>query len=126
MQRTLDRKGVIGFLQTTTISGYIYIIHAYISFNLFLSLHPPSPPPSHHPRDIVGELAEAVRAQGQVRFGLYHSLFEWYHPLYLQDKVWIGVKLDLSKEISYQANNRTTRDFVLQKMGPELKELIRT
>ena len=93
---------------------------------MFLSLHPPSPPPSHHPRDIVGELAEAVRAQGQVRFGLYHSLFEWYHPLYLQDKVWIGVKLDLSKEISYQANNRTTRDFVLQKMGPELKELIRT
>ena len=26
----------------------------------------------------------------------------------------------------FQANNRTTRDFVLQKMGPELKELIRT
>ena len=71
-------------------------------------------------------MAEAIRAQGGVRFGLYHSLFEWYHPLYLQDKVGIEVKLDLSKEISNQANNRTTRDFVLQKMGPELKELIRT
>ena len=28
-----------------------------------------------------------------VRFGLYHSLFEWYHPLYLQDKVGIEAKL---------------------------------
>ena len=99
---------------------------------------PTPPPPTPHtqththtitlctPRDVVGEMAEAIRARGGVRFGLYHSLFEWYHPLYLQDKVWIGVKLDLSKEISYQANNRTTRDFVLQKMGPELRELIKT
>ena len=46
------------------------------------------------PRDVVGELAEAIRAQGGVRFGLYHSLFEWYHPLYLQDKVGIEVKID--------------------------------
>ena len=38
-------------------------------------------------RDVVGELAEAVRSQGGVRFGLYHSLMEWYHPLYLQDQV---------------------------------------
>ena len=45
-------------------------------------------------RDVVGELAEAIRAQGGVRFGLYHSLFEWYHPLYLQDKVGIEAKLD--------------------------------
>jgi len=57
-------------------------------------------------RDVVGELAKAVRAKGGVRFGLYHSLFEWYHPLYLQDKV------------------NKTRDFVEQKMGPELKEII--
>ena len=38
-------------------------------------------------RDVVGELAEAVRREGGVRFGLYHSLMEWYHPLYLQDQV---------------------------------------
>ena len=61
-----------------------------------------------------------------VRFGLYHSLFEWYHPLYLQDKVGIEAKLGRSRKMSNQANNRTTRNFVLQKMGPELKELIRT
>ena len=35
-------------------------------------------------RDIVGELASAFQADNRVKFGLYHSLFEWYHPLYLQ------------------------------------------
>ena len=56
-------------------------------------------------RDVVGELAgetvgdcgecevslgslEAFRSEGSVRFGLYHSLFEWYNPLYLKDKEW--------------------------------------
>eukprot|EP00092_Neocalanus_flemingeri_P026849 GFUD01029105.1.p1 GENE.GFUD01029105.1~~GFUD01029105.1.p1 ORF type:complete len:519 (+),score=132.75 GFUD01029105.1:145-1557(+) len=59
-------------------------------------------------RDVVGELAEAFRAENKVVFGLYHSLFEWYHPLYLQDK----------------ANNYTTKYFVEEKMGPELMELV--
>jgi len=59
-------------------------------------------------RDVVGELAEAFRADDRVVFGLYHSLFEWYHPLYLEDK----------------ANNKTTKYFVEQKMMPELMELI--
>ena len=40
-------------------------------------------------RDIVGELATAFRADNRVKFGLYHSLFEWYHPLYLQVR-WPG------------------------------------
>jgi len=59
-------------------------------------------------RDVVGELADAFRADNKVVFGLYHSLFEWYHPLYLEDK----------------ATNRTTRYFVEDKMGPELMELV--
>lgn len=33
-----------------------------------------------------GELAKAVRADNHMRFGLYHSLFEWYNPMYLSDK----------------------------------------
>jgi len=61
-------------------------------------------------RDVVGEMEKAVKTDGTLRFGLYHSLFEWYHPLYLQDK----------------ANNKSTQDFVMQKMMPELKELITT
>lgn len=60
-------------------------------------------------RDLVGELASAVR-KTSLRFGLYHSLFEWYHPLYLIDK----------------ANNFTTQYFVKTKTMPELYELVNT
>lgn len=43
-----------------------------------------------------GELANSIRSKTDIHFGLYHSLFEWYHPLYEKDK----------------ANNYTTQDFV--------------
>ncbi|GGZ30503.1 alpha-L-fucosidase [Echinicola pacifica] len=36
-------------------------------------------------RDLVGELTQAVR-QTEVKMGLYYSLYEWYHPLWLSDK----------------------------------------
>jgi len=34
----------------------------------------------------TGDLAKAVRNRSDIRFGLYHSLYDWFHPLYLQDK----------------------------------------
>lgn len=43
-----------------------------------------------------GELAQAVRQNTNLVFGLYHSLFEWFNPLYLKD----------------QANNYQTQDYV--------------
>lgn len=55
----------------------------------------------------MGELATAVREQN-LTFGLYHSLYEWFHPLYLADK----------------ANNFTTQNFVFNKIIPEMLELI--
>ncbi|XP_070194986.1 alpha-L-fucosidase-like isoform X1 [Littorina saxatilis] len=59
-------------------------------------------------RDIVGELADAVRKNNKLRFGLYHSLFEWFNPLYLQD----------------HANNFTTQDYVVRKTMAELYEIV--
>ncbi|KAJ9592722.1 hypothetical protein L9F63_015602, partial [Diploptera punctata] len=59
-------------------------------------------------RDLIGDLAQAIRSKTDLKFGLYHSLFEWYNPLYLQD----------------QANNYTTQVFVNQKTMPELYDLI--
>ncbi|WP_166852854.1 alpha-L-fucosidase [Isoptericola sp. BMS4] len=37
-------------------------------------------------RDLVAELAEAVRAEG-LRLGLYHSLIDWHHPDFTVDHV---------------------------------------
>ena len=37
-------------------------------------------------RDLVGELAEAIRNDTSLHFGLYHSLYEWYNPLYESDR----------------------------------------
>jgi len=36
-------------------------------------------------RDIVGELASAIRERTNITFGLYHSLLEWFNPRYLND-----------------------------------------
>jgi len=36
-------------------------------------------------RDVLGDLATAVRARG-LKFGIYFSLYEWYNPLWLTDR----------------------------------------
>ncbi|XP_063986520.1 alpha-L-fucosidase-like [Diachasmimorpha longicaudata] len=59
-------------------------------------------------RDLVGELADAVRRKKDIHFGLYHSLFEWYNPLYLIDK----------------ANNFSSDIFIQSKVLPEMYELV--
>ncbi|CAG2168588.1 unnamed protein product, partial [Oppiella nova] len=58
-------------------------------------------------RDLVGDLAKAVR-KADLRFGLYHSLYEWFNPLYLEDK----------------ANKFATNRFVTHKTRPELEEIV--
>ena len=42
-------------------------------------------------RDLVGDLAKAVKkttsqhTKKKLHFGLYHSLFEWFNPLFMAD-----------------------------------------
>ncbi|XP_052554654.1 tissue alpha-L-fucosidase isoform X2 [Tympanuchus pallidicinctus] len=58
-------------------------------------------------RDLVGELGQALR-ENNLRYGLYHSLLEWFNPLYLSDK----------------ENGFKTQNFVLKKTMPELYDLV--
>ena len=34
----------------------------------------------------LGDLANAIRNKSDIHFGVYHSLYEWFNPLYLEDK----------------------------------------
>ncbi len=36
--------------------------------------------------ELLGDLANAIRNRTNITFGLYHSLFEWFHPVFLEDK----------------------------------------
>uniref|UniRef100_A0A8D0GGJ7 Alpha-L-fucosidase n=1 Tax=Sphenodon punctatus TaxID=8508 RepID=A0A8D0GGJ7_SPHPU len=59
-------------------------------------------------RDIVAELAMSIRNKTDLHFGLYHSLFEWFNPLFLKDA----------------ASIFTTRNFPSAKSLPELYEIV--
>ena len=58
-------------------------------------------------RDLVGDLTTSVKAAG-LHMGLYHSLREWYNPLYLQDN----------------QDNCNTTAFVDEILHPTLKEMV--
>jgi alpha-L-fucosidase len=67
-------------------------------------------------RDLVGELAAAIRdpsvvspqTNQSIKFGVYHSLFEWFNPMMTYDK----------------STNLTNRTFVDSKTMPELYQLV--
>uniref|UniRef100_A0A336KX07 Putative alpha-L-fucosidase n=1 Tax=Culicoides sonorensis TaxID=179676 RepID=A0A336KX07_CULSO len=58
--------------------------------------------------DIVGELSNALRSETNITFGIYYSLYEWYNRMYRKDK----------------AQRWQTRDYIENKVYPELFELI--
>ena len=37
-------------------------------------------------RNLLADLATSIRNRSDLIFGLYHSMYEWFHPLYKQDK----------------------------------------
>ena len=58
-------------------------------------------------RDLVGNLTSSVRNAG-LHMGLYHSLREWYNPLYEQDN----------------NDNCTTTTFVDEVLQPTLVDMV--
>ncbi|KAG5842334.1 hypothetical protein ANANG_G00176530 [Anguilla anguilla] len=58
-------------------------------------------------RDLVEDLGVAVRKRS-LRYGIYYSLYEWFHPLYLSDK----------------KSGFRTQEFVFSKVLPELHDLV--
>ncbi|OXA64236.1 Plasma alpha-L-fucosidase [Folsomia candida] len=60
-------------------------------------------------RDLLGELATELRQRrNDIKFGIYHSWYEFYNPLYLLDK----------------KNGFNTSEFVERKTYPELIEAV--
>ncbi|EDO47582.1 predicted protein [Nematostella vectensis] len=59
-------------------------------------------------RDLIGELADSFRTKTNVTFGLYHSLYEWFNPLYLKDK----------------ANKFNTSVYVKDILMPQLMDMV--
>jgi len=57
-------------------------------------------------KDLTRLITDAVRKEG-LRVGLYHSLFEWFNPLYLSD----------------MANNYTTSRYVDEILQPQLHQI---
>lgn len=53
-------------------------------------------------RDLLGELATAVRKKEGMRFGFYYSLYEWYNPLWLKDR----------------------KQYVVEHMHPQFKDVV--
>ena len=78
-------------------------------------------------RDLVNELAKAIRNTTDIKFGLYHSLFEWFNPLYL------GIFYSFFKifKRTYKKcysddkkNGFKTQNFVSMKTMPELYDIV--
>lgn len=60
-------------------------------------------------RDLIGDLWSAMKDRApHMRLGLYHSLLEWTHPLYVAER----------------ANNGTTRRYPEEHLIPMLKDLV--
>lgn len=60
-------------------------------------------------RDVLRELKDAFDLMHpEIHFGFYYSLYEWFHPLYNKDK----------------NSNWTYREYALNKMLPEMTELV--
>ncbi len=83
-------------------------------------------------RDVVGELKKAFdERHPDLHFGLYYSLYEWFNPIYVKDRENNFTTRLFFKNLnyflgstSYFSISRRHREFVENKMWPEMKELV--
>ncbi len=88
-------------------------------------------------RDLVGELTDAVRAEGGVKMGLYYSIWDWFNPLWtekMQTALQKGAGADpdgdnLTEEQkasgkAYEDSLQGLDNYVKQVMHPQLNELV--
>jgi hypothetical protein len=59
----------------------------------------------------LGDLANAIRTRTDIVFGLYHSMYEWFHPLYLEDKK-NGFKTQFFPNVGSIFKRRTSNKFI--------------
>eukprot|EP01132_Coremiostelium_polycephalum_P000997 gene997-1266_t len=60
--------------------------------------------------DLVGALSKSIKSLPGIHMGLYHSLFEWYNPIYLNDK--------------NTGSPPKTSDYVNDVLMPQLKDIV--
>jgi len=88
-------------------------------------------------KDLVGELTDAVRAEGGVKMGLYYSIWDWFNPLWtekMQATLQKGAGADpdgkdLTEEqkaegAAYEESLKGLDNYVKQVMHPQLNELV--
>ena len=74
--------------------------------------------------DLLANLSASVRAQG-LHMGIYHSLREWYHPLYIQVGIGIIVYSSVSLyNIQDNEDKCQTTDFVDEILLPTLMDAV--
>ena len=62
---------------------------------------------------ILGDLATAIRSRTDLVFGLYHSMFEWFNPLYLEDKQ-NGFKTQMFTDVSDRRRSKLRRSNLVE------------
>ncbi len=76
--------------------------------------------------DLLANLSTSVRAQG-LHMGIYHSLREWYHPLYIQVHNYIGMSIIIVQSACIIQDNQDkcrTTDFVDEILLPTLMDAV--
>ena len=70
-------------------------------------------------RDLVGELTDAVRAEGGIKMGLYYSIWDWFNPYWPEaEQPTTGAK----RKMKLPEEGR--KKYMREVMAPQFKEIV--